>query len=90
MSIASVTGITRRELARRVNAGIEITLLWDARDNSTSIDVRHTATDELISFRVPADRALDAFHHPFATSGWRTSRRSSSPSRGEARNGRRE
>jgi hypothetical protein len=66
MSTTTITGASRHELATRVNAGIEITLFWDRRDNSTSIDIRHASTDETISFRVPHGRALDAFHHPFA------------------------
>ena len=66
MSTTAVTEDVRRELARRVNGGLEIALFWDRRDNSTSIDVPHSEIDETISFRVPSDRALDAFHHPFA------------------------
>jgi len=66
MSTTTVTGGSRRELAKRVNGGVEITLFWDRRDNSTSIDIRHASTDETISFRVPHGRALDAFRHPFA------------------------
>ena len=65
----TATAIARRELARRVNGGLEITLFWDARDNSTSIDLYHAATDQTISIRVPPDHALDAFHHPFAHLG---------------------
>jgi hypothetical protein len=66
MTIATLTNIPRRELACRVNGGLEITLYWSAEDNSTSIDVHQIATEETISFLVPRDRALDAFHHPFA------------------------
>ena len=66
MSTTAVTHADRHELARRVNGELEITLFWDRRDNSTSLDLRHSAIDEPISFRVPRDRALDAFHHPFA------------------------
>jgi hypothetical protein len=66
MSTATVIRTARRELATRVNGGLEITLFWDARDNSTSIEIHHGATEETFSFRVPSDRALDAFHHPFA------------------------
>jgi len=65
MNIATITH-TRRELARRVNGGLEITLYWHPQNNRTSIDVHETATEATISFPVPADRALDAFHHPFA------------------------
>jgi hypothetical protein len=63
---AALSSITRRELDRRISAGLEITLFWDSRDNSTSIHLHHAATDQTISFRVPSGRALDAFHHPFA------------------------
>jgi hypothetical protein len=66
MSAATITFVPRRELARRVNSGLEVTLYWDARDNSTSIEVYHADTAETIAFPVPAERALDAFHHPFA------------------------
>jgi hypothetical protein len=66
MTTAPVIDISRRELAQRVNAGLEITLYWNPRDNSTSIEVYQDSTEETITFPVPADRALDAFHHPFA------------------------
>jgi hypothetical protein len=66
MSTTTVTDASHRELASRVTGGLEITLFWDTRDNSTSIDLYHPATDQTISFRVPPGRALDAFHHPFA------------------------
>ena len=66
MNTATVTFVPRRELARRVNGGLEVTLYWDARDNSTTIEVHHANTAETIAFPVRADRALDAFHHPFA------------------------
>jgi hypothetical protein len=66
MNIATFTPAARRELARRVTGGLEITLYWEAHDNTTSIEVHQTATAETIAFPVAGDRALDAFHHPFA------------------------
>jgi len=66
MNIADLTTLTGRELAQRVNGGLEVTLYWHPEDNSTSVEVFHLATEETISFPVPSDRALDAFHHPFA------------------------
>jgi hypothetical protein len=66
MSTTAVTCAARHELASRVSGGLEITLFWDGRDNSISIDIRNASTDETTSFRVPPERALDAFHHPFA------------------------
>jgi hypothetical protein len=66
MNTSTITIVPRRELARRVNGGLEITLYWDIRDNSTTIEVYHADTAETIAFPVSGDRALDAFHHPFA------------------------
>ncbi len=66
MNIAELTTVARRELARRVTGGLEITLYWNARDDSVGIEVYQAATAETIAFPVPADRALDAFNHPFA------------------------
>ena len=66
MTTASITYVPRRELDRRVGAGLEVTLYWEAGENATSVEVHHTATGETISFRVPAHRALEAFRHPFA------------------------
>jgi hypothetical protein len=65
MSISTLTTVTLRELAQRVNGGLEITLYWHPDHNGTSVEVYHQATGETIAFPVPADRALDAFHHPF-------------------------
>jgi len=69
MSTAAVINATRHELARRVNGGLEVTLFWDTEDG-TSVEVQHPAIDEAISFNVAPDRALDAFHHPFAHLRW--------------------
>ena len=53
--------------ASRQRADLEVTLLWDAADNSTSIEVWHPAsTETLLRFDVPGEDALDAFYHPFA------------------------
>jgi hypothetical protein len=57
---------TRRELAHRVTGGLEITLYWNPHDDSTSITVHQLTSWETISFPVPRDLALHAFHHPFA------------------------
>jgi hypothetical protein len=66
MNIATLTTVVPRELARRVTGGLEITLYWEAHDNTTSIEVHQEGTAETIAFPVAPDRALDAFHHPFA------------------------
>jgi hypothetical protein len=66
MTVATFTQTARRELAHRATGGLEVTLYWHTNDDSTSIEIHQTATEETISFFVPPERALDAFHHPFA------------------------
>ena len=59
----------RRELAHRTSGGLEITLYWDAEEQTTSVEVHQPATQETIAFTVAREHALDAFHHPFAHIG---------------------
>lgn len=54
-----------RELDHRVSGNLEITLTWHPAQGTTSVRVRHLVTAETASFEVPAEMALDAFHHPF-------------------------
>jgi hypothetical protein len=63
---AATSGHARRELARRSSGGIEVALYWCSTDDRTSIALRQTDSGESLVFSVPRDRALDAFHHPFA------------------------
>ena len=56
----------RVELARRTNGGIDVRLLWDAAADGLAIVVSDLQTGERREFPVPAERGLDAFHHPFA------------------------
>jgi hypothetical protein len=63
MSTATARDTTRHKLARRITGGLEVTLFRNPHDDCTTIELRHHAITEPISFRVPRDRALDAFHH---------------------------
>jgi hypothetical protein len=65
--VAAATVIHRtRELAHRVGSGLEVTLYWNAADNSTSIELCHVASETTLHFAVPPEQALDAFYHPLA------------------------
>jgi len=58
--------LSARELAYRVNDGVEVTLLWDAADDELRIcvcDHREGAYFEVLPER---HEALDAFYHPYA------------------------
>jgi hypothetical protein len=56
----------RRELARRVSGGIEVALYWSPLNDSTTVEVWDSASEETIVFAVSPERALEAFYHPFA------------------------
>ena len=60
------TNLPSRELAHRVVSGLEVTLYWNAADNSTSIEVRHVASGTTLRSPVQGEHALDAFYHPLA------------------------
>jgi len=56
----------RRELARRVSGGIEVTLYWSPLDDSTTVEVWDAFSEERLVFAVAPERALEGFYHPFA------------------------
>jgi hypothetical protein len=61
----------RRELSRRVSAGLEVILYWGGRRSSVTLSVHDASTGEAFEVEVPATAALDAFQHPYAYSGGR-------------------
>ena len=63
---AALPATPRRELAARTGGGLEVTLYWDPEDDSTSIEVWHRDSGQMLAFAVPPEHALDAFNHPFA------------------------
>ena len=57
---------SRRELAHRVADQIEVQLLWSAADDTVSVAVCDHRDGVVLDFPVARDRAMHAFHHPFA------------------------
>jgi hypothetical protein len=55
-----------QELAYRNGDGIEVALLWSEHANEVSVVIGDSRTGESFRFSPPRDKALDAFHHPFA------------------------
>ena len=64
--MATSAAIEQRELAHRLDNGIEVTLLWTESTNTVTIVVIDTHSDEELEFEVEGSRALDAFNHPYA------------------------
>ena len=56
----------RRELTRRMTAGLEVVLYWYARRASVTLSVNDAHTGEAFEVEVDAADALDAFRHPYA------------------------
>jgi hypothetical protein len=70
----AIATASRRELAQRSADGIEVTLYWESIQDSVTVEVLDTPSAEAFEITVPRDRALDAFHHPFAYAASRTPR----------------
>lgn len=57
-----------RELAQRVNDGIEVTLYWHGGDE-LSVHVHDAKTGIDLDLAAEPSRALEVFYHPFAYAG---------------------
>ena len=65
-------GPARVVLAKRKNAGIQVTLLWAEDTNAVAVLVRDEGNEDQFELNVePGANALDAFDHPYAYAAWR-------------------
>ena len=55
-----------RELAARSSDGFHVRLLWEPGENAITVLVEDARFGDCLQIAVAPDRALDAFHHPFA------------------------
>jgi len=60
-----------RELAQRESLGTQVTLLWREGTRKLWVEISELALDITLTIPVPPERALDAFHHPYAYAGHR-------------------
>ena len=58
----------RKELAHRTGAGVDVTLVWEHRDDEDTTVVCVCDSRDGAYFEIPAkpDVALDVYYHPFA------------------------
>ena len=61
-----MTAARSSELAYRSGDGIEVSLLWSRLTDRLTVLVGDLRTGESFDFSPPRNKALDAFHHPFA------------------------
>jgi hypothetical protein len=62
----SPTARRSRELAARESDGIHVLLLWHPDEDAVTVSVEDARLGDRFRLAVAADRALDAFYHPFA------------------------
>ena len=55
-----------RELAHRINDGVEVTLFWQQDTDAVSLEVLDSRTGEMLSVDVERHAALEAFNHPYS------------------------
>lgn len=53
------------ELDQRSFDGIDVRLYWNPAENTVTVAVNDSRTGDAFEAEVPADKALDAFNHPF-------------------------
>lgn len=58
-----------RELAERASSGTRVRLLWRQGTRQLWVELSQPASDQALAILVPPERALDAFHHPYAYVG---------------------
>jgi hypothetical protein len=66
MRAGQISSATFRELARRKESGLDVTLLWSARENRLAVTVFDERADELLVLDAETDEALEVFYHPYA------------------------
>ena len=57
---------TLRELDHRGGDGIDVTLMWNAQDDTTYVFVDDNRSGQSLRIAVDGADALDAFRHPYA------------------------
>jgi hypothetical protein len=55
-----------RELAERASSVMRVRLLWRQGTTVVWVEVSSPESDQVLAILVPPERALDAFHHPYA------------------------
>jgi hypothetical protein len=55
-----------RELARRANGGLEVTLFWSEFEDRLAVTVSDSLSGEWFFLDAESDNALDVFYHPYA------------------------
>ena len=61
-----MNGGRSKELARRQNDGVVVSLLWHRANDKLTVTVDDTRTGERLRLPAGRENALEVFYHPFA------------------------
>lgn len=71
MASTNVTPQPYRELAHRVNDGLEVILFWQKRTDELTVTVSDERGGAYFELAAAPDQALDVFNHPYAHAAFR-------------------
>jgi hypothetical protein len=66
MASTDLPAVRLHELARRVTGGVEVTLFWDERTDTTTVSVWNWGSGASLQFDADPDQARHAFYHPYS------------------------
>ena len=66
MSHVQTPTTTVRELAHRIDGGVEVSLLWHVREHRLAVTVSDSRSGDLFVLDADNDKALDVYYHPYA------------------------
>jgi hypothetical protein len=71
MASSNVTPSPYRELAHRVNDGLEVILFWHERTDELIVTISDEPSGAYFELAAAPEQALDVFNHPYAHAAFR-------------------
>jgi hypothetical protein len=71
MASSNISSQPHRELAHRVNDGLEVVLFWEKLADDLTITVSDERSGAYFELAAAPDQALDVFNHPYAHAAFR-------------------
>jgi hypothetical protein len=71
MATSNISPQAYRELAQRMNDGLEVTLLWQELTDELAVTVSDERSGACFELTAAPDQAFDVFNHPYAHAAFR-------------------
>jgi hypothetical protein len=71
MASSNISPQPYRELAHRVNDGLEVILFWQKLTDELTVTISDERSGAYFELAAAPDQALDVFNHPFAHAAFR-------------------